>query len=254
MRIMLILADGMRPDALTNIEKAQKIIASGKSTMTAGTVMPSVTLPCHMSLFHSVDPSRHGTTTNTYMPQVRPVAGLCETLKLFGKKSAFFYGWNELRDLVRPSNLSYSCFFRGAEYGYLNADAYLTNEAIRFLNANPIDFTFLYLGHPDFAGHRSGWMGEEYMESIKTSWDNIDKVIASLPDDYSCIITADHGGHARMHGSNMPEDMTIPMIFVGEIAERIQSLENANIKDIAPTVAALLGVNADPEWEGKSLV
>ncbi len=48
--------------------------------------------------------------------------------------------------------------------------------------------------------------------------------------------------------------MTIPMIFVGEIAERIQSLENANIKDIAPTVAALLGVNADPEWEGKSLV
>ena len=254
MRIMLILADGMRPDALTNIEKAQKIIASGKSTMTAGTVMPSVTLPCHMSLFHSVDPSRHGTTTNTYMPQVRPVAGLCETLKLFGKKSAFFYGWNELRDLVRPSNLSYSCFFRGAEYGYLNADAYLTNEAIRFLNANPIDFTFLYLGHPDFAGHRSGWMGEEYMESIKTSWDNIDKVIASLPDDYSFIITADHGGHARMHGSNMPEDMTIPMIFVGEIAERIQSLENANIKDIAPTVAALLGVNADPEWEGKSLV
>ena len=254
MRIMLILADGMRPDALTNIEKAQKIIASGKSTMTAGTVRPSVTLPCHMSLFHSVDPSRHGTTTNTYMPQVRPVAGLCETLKLFGKKSAFFYGWNELRDLVRPSNLSYSCFFRGAEYGYLNADAYLTNEAIRFLNANPIDFTFLYLGHPDFAGHRSGWMGEEYMESIKTSWDNIDKVIASLPDDYSFIITADHGGHARMHGSNMPEDMTIPMIFVGEIAERIQSLENANIKDIAPTVAALLGVNADPEWEGKSLV
>lgn len=254
MRIMLILADGMRPDALTNIEKAQKIIANSKSTMKAGTVMPSVTLPCHMSLFHSVDPSRHGTTTNTYMPQVRPVAGLCETLKLFGKKSAFFYGWNELRDLVRPSNLSYSCFFRGAEYGYLNADAYLTNEAIRFLNANPIDFTFLYLGHPDFAGHRSGWMGEEYMESVKTSWDNIDKVIASLPDDYSFIITADHGGHARMHGSNMPEDMTIPMIFVGEIAERIQGLENANIKDIAPTVAALLGVNADPEWEGKSLV
>lgn len=254
MRIMLILADGMRPDALTEMEKAQKIIASGKSTMTATTVMPSVTLPCHTSLFHSVDPSRHGTTTNTYMPQVRPIPGLCETLKLYGKKSAFFFGWHELRDLVRPSNLSYSCFFRGAEFGYLKADRYLTDEAIRFLNETPIDFTFLYLGHPDFAGHRSGWMGEEYMESIKTSWDNIEKVIASLPEDYSFIITADHGGHARMHGSDIPEDMTIPMIFVGEIAERIQSLENANIKDIAPTVAAFLGVNADPEWEGKSLI
>ena len=30
-------------------------------------------------------------------------------------------------------------------------------------------------------------------------------------------------------------------------------LENANIKDIAPTVAALLGVEAAPEWEGKVL-
>lgn len=254
MRTMLILVDGMRPDALTNIEKAQNIIARSKSTMTATTVMPSVTLPCHVSLFHSVDPSRHGTTTNTYMPQVRPISGICETLKRQGKKSAFFYGWHELRDLVRPGNLTYSCFIRGIEVGYLGAGEYLSNEAIRFLNANPIDFTFLYLGHPDAAGHASGWMGEEYMESVKTSWDNIEKVITSLPDDYTFIITADHGGHDRTHGTNSPEDMTIPMIILGAAADRIGSLENANIKDIAPTIAALLGVEPDPEWEGKSLI
>ena len=254
MKIMLILADGMRPDALTHVEKAQKIIAKSKSTMAATTVMPSVTLPCHMSLFHSVDPSRHGITTNLYMPQVRPIDGLCETLKKEKKTTAFFYGWHELRDLVRPGSLSHECFFRGIEFGYLNADQYLTEEAIRFLNEHPMDFTFVYLGHPDFAGHHSGWMGEEYMESIKTSWDNIDKLISSLPDDYTFIITADHGGHNRMHGSDIPEDMTIPMIFVGEGAERIQSLENANIMDIAPTITALLGVEADPEWEGKSLI
>ena len=254
MKIMLILVDGMRPDALTNVATAQKIIASGKSTMTATTVFPSITLPCHMSLFHSVDPSRHGTTTNTYMPQVRPISGLCETLKIAGKKSAFFYSWNELRDLVRPSILSHACFFRGFEYGYLRAGQYLVEEATRILNEYPIDFSFLYLGHPDAAGHHSGWMEEEYMESVKTSWDNIEKVISSLPEDYSFIITADHGGHGRGHGSLLPEDMTIPMIFVGEIADRIQSLENANIKDLAPTIAALLDVEADPDWEGKSLV
>ena len=38
--------------------------------------MPSVTLPCHMSLFHSVDPDRHGITTNGYVPQVRPIKGM----------------------------------------------------------------------------------------------------------------------------------------------------------------------------------
>ena len=254
MKTILILADGMRPDSLTDIPAAQKIIASGKSTMTATTVSPSVTLPCHMSLFHSVDPSRHGTTTNVYMPQVRPINGLCETLKLAGKKSAFFYGWHELRDLVRPSILSYSCFYRGIEFGYAKAGNYLTDEAIRFLNENPIDFTFLYLGYPDWAGHKYGWMSKEYMESIRASWDNIEKIVSAMSDEYTFIITADHGGHDRIHGTMLPEDMTIPMIFVGPGADMLQSLENANIKDLAPTVAAMLGVPADPDWEGKSLI
>ena len=208
MRTMLILVDGMRPDSLTNIAAAQRIIARSKSTMTARTVMPSITLPCHLSLFHSVDPTRHGTTTNTYMPQVRPINGLCEVLKNEGKKNAFFFGWHELRDLVRPSNLSYSCFIRGAEFGYLKADSYLSDEAIRILNENDIDFTFLYLGHPDFAGHKFGWMGEEYMAAMQSSWDNIEKIMTELGDEYTYIITADHGGHDRTHGYEIPEDMT----------------------------------------------
>ena len=66
MRALLILVDGMRPDAPENIETAQDIIHKSSYTMSAKTVMPSMTLPCHTSLFHSVDPSRHGTTANTY--------------------------------------------------------------------------------------------------------------------------------------------------------------------------------------------
>ena len=62
MKIILILCDGMRPDALSNIPQVNAIKQKASYTMTATTVMPSVTLPCHMSLFHSVDPSRHGIT------------------------------------------------------------------------------------------------------------------------------------------------------------------------------------------------
>lgn len=47
----------------------------GSYSLRARTVMPSVTLPCHMSLFHSVDPGRHGILTNTYVPQARPRGG-----------------------------------------------------------------------------------------------------------------------------------------------------------------------------------
>lgn len=89
---------------------------------------------------------------------------------------------------------------------------------------------------------------------MKTSWDNIEKITSAFSDEYNFIITADHGGHARTHGTSIPEDMTIPMIFLGKVAEQVTDLENASIKDIAPTVTALLGVSADPEWEGKSLI
>ncbi|MCI9552423.1 MAG: hypothetical protein HFE94_02675, partial [Acutalibacter sp.] len=86
MKVLLILVDGMRPDALGGVAQAQAMLARSAASLCAQTVMPSVTLPCHMSLFHSVTPQRHGTTTNTYAPQVRPVRGLCEVLAAAGKR------------------------------------------------------------------------------------------------------------------------------------------------------------------------
>ena len=130
MRVLLILVDGMRPDSLTDIQKAQEIIKKSSYTMEAKTVTPSVTLPCHMSLFHSVDPSRHGTTTNTYAPQVRPINGLCEVIKYNNKSSAFFYNWEELRDLSRPDSLSFSYFCRDIDIGFDKADKIITDAAI----------------------------------------------------------------------------------------------------------------------------
>ena len=83
-KVVMILVDGMRPDGMMECGHPfpAKLIEKSSYSLNAQTVKPSVTLPCHMSLFHSVDPGRHGTTTNTYMPQVRPIAGLCEGLTL----------------------------------------------------------------------------------------------------------------------------------------------------------------------------
>lgn len=254
MRTLVILVDGMRPDALGNIPQAQKIIKKSAYTMRAETVMPSVTLPCHMSLFHSVDPTRHGTTTNTYAPQVRPVKGLCEVLAANKKRSAFFYNWEELRDLTRPGSLAFSYFCSGYISGHDVSNDAVTDSAIEYLTANYTDFAFLYLGYVDEAGHQHGWMSDGYMKAIDNSWENIERIVEALPDDYTVIITADHGGHDRCHGTDLPEDMTIPMIIMGNAFEAGREIENANIKDIAPTVAVLLGVTPDDEWEGKSLL
>ncbi len=254
MKILLILSDGMRPDSL----KGNKIIESLKQNSTycmdAQTVMPSVTLPTHMSLFHSVDPSRHGTTTNTYAPQVHPVKGLFEVLKENNKKSAMFYDWESLRDLSRPETLTYSQMCSGTELGYVKTGRTLSESAIKFLNANEIDFAFLYLGLADMAGHENGWMSDEYLSAVNESCDRINEVINSLGGKYTIIITADHGGHDRIHGEDIKEDMTIPMFFCGEPFERNKEIHDVNIKDIAPTVAHLMGAVIPSEWDGRIIV
>ena len=254
-KVLLILCDGMRPDAMQTLDHPfyREMRAKGLWVRNVTTVMPSVTLPCHMSLFHSVDPTRHGTVHNVYAPQVRPITGLCDQLRKFEKTCAMFYNWEQLRDIARPDSMMCSEYRSGHILGYPDACTQCTDSAIDVIAKYQPDFTFLYFGYPDEAGHDHGWMTDEYMESLGYCWDLIEKIARTLPENYDLIVTADHGGHDRMHGTDAPEDMQIPLLLCGPDFAAGE-LDEANIKDIAPTVAALVGVPADCEWEGRSLL
>ena len=254
MKVILILVDGMRPDSLSGVKYVKEFMKKSTYTLNAKTVMPSVTLPCHMSLFHSVTPMRHGITTNTYMPQVRPIAGLCEKLKEKKLRSAFFYNWEQLRDLARPGSLSDGYYASMGAYGFKESNNMVADAALKHIKTTQTDFTFLYLGEVDEVGHGFGWMTPEYLDAVQRSWDWIEKIISELPEDYSVIVTADHGGHDRTHGSEMPEDMTTPIFLYGKPFEAGKEIENAQIIDIAPTIVKLLGAETAVEWEGKSLL
>jgi phosphopentomutase len=82
----------------------------------------------------------------------------------------------------------------------------------------------------------------------------VKQVYENIPDDYTIIFLADHGGHDRTHGTEMPEDMTIPLFFMGPRFEKGKVLPEGSIKDVAPTVAALLECEPAEEWEGTSRV
>ena len=256
-KVMLALIDGMRPDSLTAVNHPfyRELLETSRYSLRMQTVMPSVTLPCHMSLFHSVNPDRHGILTNTYVPQVRPINGLCEVLGAAGKNCAFFYSWEPLRDLTRPLSLARADFISGRRKGYADADRAMTERVVSMLEAGEVpDFTFFYISWVDEAGHKYGWMTDEYLQAVKDSLGYVQRTAALLPEDCCLIVTADHGGHERSHGKDFPEDMTIPIfirqkgIAPGEIAE------TRSILDIAPTVVSLLDVPADPDWEGRSLL
>ena len=255
-KVLLILVDGLRPDVITSCGNSygSRLLEMGSYSLEAETVYPSNTLPCHMSLFHSVQPDRHGILTNTYVPQSRPVKGLCEQLAAAGKNCAFFYNWEELRDLRRPSALAYSFFASGAKHTYAKANEMVTQNALSYISDEKPDFAFVYLGYTDSAGHARGWMSEEYIKASSLSLDEIRRLVEQFGEEYYIIITADHGGHERIHGTQVPEDMLIPIICIGSEFEPGNVLSKVNICDIAPTVTKLMGISACKEWEGKSLL
>ena len=137
-KVILILVDGMRPDALSACGNpfTEEFLENSAYTLEGRTIMPSVTLPCHMSLFHSVVPQRHGILSNTYVPQVRPIDGLFEQIKKAGGVSGSFYNWEELRDLSRPGSLARFCFVD--ENTYSGSDGILTEKAAEYLSLSLI--------------------------------------------------------------------------------------------------------------------
>lgn len=253
-KVILILVDGMRPDAMMNCgnEYAQQLLSEATYTLNARTVSPSVTLPCHMSLFYGVEPDRHGILTNTYTPQVRPVEGLIERLDNNGKKCAFYYTWEELRDLVLPGHLhsSVCCNL----YKNENADCKITDKAIEYINSESPDFVFLYLGETDDRGHNFSWMSDEYLKAVNNAINCVKRVRESVSAEYTFILTADHGGHKSFHGSEDDEDMLIPLLLMGKQFEKGKELDQASILDISQTIVKLLETPPVKEWKGRSLI
>jgi predicted AlkP superfamily pyrophosphatase or phosphodiesterase len=254
-KVILISIDGMRPDGFLRCNNPfiEEMMKLGSYTLSARTVFPSVTLPCHMSMFHSVPPERHGVTTNDYMPPVRPIKGLFEQIHSAGGLSAMFYGWEHLRDISRPGSLIAAQYIQS--YSAEHTDRILTMKALDYIKEFSHDFVFLYMVETDEkGGHDNGWMSDIYLQYIHDAIDNVKTVLEQTKGEYTVIVTADHGGHDRTHGSDLDVDMIIPMFFFGRDFEAGKELSGISILDLAPTIADIMQVPAAREWEGKSIL
>lgn len=250
--LVFVMIDGLRPDALAAVElpALQSLIARGASTLTARSVMPCITLPCHTSIFHSVPPSQHGITSNDWGPYLKSVPGLYERVKAAGLGTAAFYNWEELRDLERPGSLDYS-YYRNTALDP-EGDYVTVEEALRVLRTDLYDFAFVYLGNVDLAGHAYGWMSDAYLEQAKRADRALATLIEGLGPGTTFLVQADHGGHGHDHGEDIPEDMTIPWIVAGPRVKEGYSIQSpVSLLDTAPTIARLLGIAGHDAWVGR---
>jgi predicted AlkP superfamily pyrophosphatase or phosphodiesterase len=281
--VVLITTDGLRPELVGDPRYPNLTAFRSKSawSLSASSVYPSKTLPAHVSIFHSVPPSRHGIFENEWKPISPPIPSLVDLapigstpfdpktkkallqnnqppklLKNMGLRSAFFYDWEPLRDLARPGSLTYSFFrnYHAHPNGIETADQVVAEEAVRYINSEKPDFAFVYFVLVDYAGHVHGWMSDGYLEQVGRLDDAVGTLIDQLPTDVTVLIESDHGGHDRIHGTDLPEDMTIPWMVSGPgIKKNYEITSPVSLLDTAPTLARILSLTPHPNWEGRCI-
>jgi predicted AlkP superfamily pyrophosphatase or phosphodiesterase len=251
--VVFIMIDGLRPDAITpeRCPNLSGVLARGASTLRATSVMPSITLPCHMSIFHSVPPTRHGVTTNDWQPMARPLPGLVDVAKSAGWRCAFIYSWEPLRNVSQPGSL-WLAHFRATSDDLPDGDKSTATVAARVIAEERPDFTFVYLGTVDTSGHAYGWMSDGYLAQAARVDGELGRVLAAILEESVALIQSDHGGHERTHGTDSPDDMTIPWVIAGPGIRRGHTLTTpVSLLDTTPTLARVLGLTPHPHWEGR---
>lgn len=252
-KVILISIDGVRADAVLACGNpyVEEMMKMGSYTLRERTVYPSSTMPCHMSMFYSVPPEKHGTTVLYEAPE-KPMIGLLEQIQKYKLSRTMFYSWEPLRELSRPICLNGCVYIDG--YSVENVDNTITDRLLALYNEPESDFIFVSLGLPDSKGHKKGWMSEEYLAALSNAFDNVKRIIDALGNEFSIIVTTDHGGHDTCHGTLLDEDMIIPAFFIGEDFQPSVDLGEISILDIAPTIVDVMGLQPAEEWEGRSLV
>ena len=254
-KVILISIDGLRPDGALACGNpfVKELMEASSYTLNGHSVLPTVTLPCHTSMFYGVPPKRHGILTNTYTPPVRPVPGIAEQLSAAGKVCAAFHNWEPIRHIWTSECMKYTSYIHA--YEEENSDLMLTEQAAALIRRKQPDCLFIHLVETDEkGGHDHGWMSPEYLHALHNALACVRRVYEALSAGYSLVLTADHGGHDRGHGEDIPEDRTIPIVFAGAPFASGRALEAMTIKDIAPTVLQVLGLPKPTAWEGRSIL
>jgi predicted AlkP superfamily pyrophosphatase or phosphodiesterase len=252
--VLIISEDGLRADAVAtmHLHWHELLRKRGAYSFSAKTIRDASTLPAHASMLSGVHPSVHGLTWNNW----RPSKGYIKAPTIFtraqeaGLTTAFFTGKSKLRHIVPPGTVG--VFERPGYYCKKVAD-----EAAQYLVTEKPALAFVHFSDPDEFGHSKGWMSPAQIKAIAQSdkclgvlYEALEK--SGLVEDTLIIVSADHGGHNKVHSGAKPIDRLIPWIACGPgVREGFHIPTEISTVDTAATALSALGLPIPPEIAGK---
>jgi predicted AlkP superfamily pyrophosphatase or phosphodiesterase len=266
--VVLVSIDGLRPDAIDafGARTLQRLMREGTYTLAATTILPSKTLPSHTSMLTGEDVDEHGITWNSNQTQAHghvDVPTIFDVARRQGLPTAAFFAKTKFEHLQREGSLDYTQAPSNRLWGLLGGKwpvSKTLGDVERYLEGNRPRLLFVHVGEPDYAGHRNGWMTPRYGEAVRTADAAVARLLAAADraygaGGYTLIVTADHGGHDRDHGSSDPRDVTIPWIAWGKGVQAGTRVAGAvRTFDTASTALWLLGLAEPSDWTGTPVV
>ncbi len=259
-RVILVLADGLRPDAITPSIMPSLDALSRAYTMAlrARTVRPSTTVAALASLATGVGPDSHRLVEPGlgFLPRLGTLRPVARELARGGIPTDVVMGelgrgaWPVARALAAAAGVR--------QVTTAGSQAPDTAAAVgRQLATTGDQVLFVYLPDCDRAGHAHGWMSAPYLRAAA----GVDAAVATLTqwlDDALIVILADHGGggvtpndHDEPHAVNDH----IPFIVAGRGATRRHQLTRPmSILDLPPTLLWWFGRPVPTEYEGRPIV
>ncbi len=250
--VVIVSFDGMRPDGMERADAPtlHRLRAEGTYALQAETVGDSSTLPSHSSMLSGVEVEVHGMEFDDFRPErgfIRYPTVLYRAHDL-GLATAMFVAKTKLRHIAIPGSVDvwslphWSC-------------ERVARAAASYLPTAPAGITFIHFEEPDDAGHRHRWMSARYIDAIARTDRCLTTVMSAIEgradrDRVLVMVSADHGGHGRRHGTHSPLDLHIPWIAWGSRVLRGDFDARVRTTDTGVTAMAALGLEVPGDVTG----
>ncbi len=284
-RVFVVIVDGLRYDKSFELPFLDELRRRGVDAE-ATSHYPTWSRPNYVSILAGVPPQASGVRTNHHATPVE-LDTLMDRAKAAGMHVACATDYDVLpklflRKRVHEDSIPTATLDDDDELDIDAMENPLSDAAVRAPDANfvsPFDdaryapwpggfseagaavaqgdaeLVVMLLGAVDAAGHAHGGASDDYRAAAEIADRALARALGhvDLSQD-AIVITADHGHTNRGgHGGIEPEVLAVPLIMAGAGVKAGADVADARLIDIAPTVAALLGVPAPGHGLGRTL-
>ena len=210
--VVLVSIDALHPSALAKDVSPNlwQIMQEGQYTLDGKSVTPPQTLINHSAMLTGVPPEKGGKADNNWRPGQPQVAmtTLFDDMKRRGYANAFFYSKPKLGYLAG----------RSLTIDKLAPDTGV-DEARRFVGKGGKRFVMLHISGLEYVGMERGWLSPEYLKELTRIDASLRPMVNDLKNrgSYLLIVTSDHAGHEKHHGTNHPEDYRLPFVILSDV-------------------------------------